>query len=97
MPDTSFHEPETRPTPMPGAKPSAPQANTGDPRAATDKSKPAPAPQKDTGDKDRANSLHDHIAAYFAPKEARTGPEGKTVNDVVDEAVAGAKGANPDY
>jgi hypothetical protein len=87
---------ETPPTPMPGAKYSAgdkpPVTGVND----SNSSRTAPPPPPPS-DKDRGNALHDHIAAYFAPKETRTGPQGKTVTEAVNEAVAGAKGANPDY
>jgi hypothetical protein len=88
MPDTSFHETETLPTPMPGAKTSTPDKPpvTG----VNDSNSSRTAPQRDTGDKDRGNALHDHMAAYFAPKETRVGPKGQTVTDVVDEAVKNA-------
>ena len=45
---------------------------------------PAAKPRKKRAPLDRGQQL-------------RRGPDGKTVMDAVDEAVRGAKGANPDY
>jgi hypothetical protein len=85
---------ETPPTPMPGAK----YSNADKPpTTGNDSNSSRTAPQKDTGDKDRGNAFHDHVKAYFDPKETRGGDKGQTVTEAVDEAVAGAKGANPDY
>ena len=93
-------EPETPPSVMPGTKTSlpdrgpAPGAQTGNNSNAAKPSNTTP--QKDTGDKDRGNAFHDHVAEYFKAKDCRSTTV-RRVDEVVDEAVAGAKGANPDY
>lgn len=89
------------PTPMPGAKPSAP--DRGDPRAATDKAthaeqsaanQPSPA--------ERVNTIAEHATALQkvfgkaqAPTGTTTGGTPSTVEAELDKALAGVK-ANPD-
>ena len=53
-------QPETPPSPMPGAKKSAP--DKGDPRADTNNNSNAAKP-----DPDRGNKLHDALVQHFAP------------------------------
>lgn len=99
--------PELPPTPWPGAKPSAASANTGDPRAATDKATPA---EQSAANKpaeptpaERASQIKEHATALeqvFGKPQAPAGknagdPNQQSISDVIDKALAGTK-ANPD-
>jgi hypothetical protein len=105
MPDTNV------PTPMPGAKPSAPQANTGDPRAQFDKTRAGQKAADDSEDNSERNTLtkeeHEHLDVHLTALQKLLGkaqaPAGdttgklSTVDDEVNKAVSSVPGNNSDY
>lgn len=54
-------------------------------------------PPRRVDKRDLAEVLRDALDGYLGPKQLRKGPKGQTVDEIVDEAVRGAKGAHPDY
>lgn len=103
MPDTNI------PTLPPGTKPSAPQANTGDPRAKTDKAsvEEESAANRDDKDTELTAAEKAHLAVHASALQKLVGkvsaPAGDTggnlsnVNDEVNKAVATAPGRTSDY
>lgn len=94
MPDTNV------PTPMPGAKPSAP--DRGDPRAATDKSTAA---EQSEANKGPTVAQHEQarqtLRQWLGVGEPITGTDAKgapkTATEAASEAAASAPGNNADY